>query len=439
MKRLWLLLAAWLLCLTLAACRREAPLDEVSPGETAPTQESVTEQTDAQGLRYVLMPNGRYRVEAGVLTVQEVHIAGSIDGKPVSKITAKGFSGQTGLKRLHIPPSVTDVGAEAFAGCTALEGVCITDLAAWCDIVFEDGGITTNPLSLSGALYLNGERLTALHIPEGVRNVRAHAFRHWRELRSVTLPASLVGVGENAFSDCARLVEVYDLSPLSIEKGSSAHGAVAQYALAVHTAADVPTSVFTDPNGYVFFDNGTERVLLTYTGTDTALTLPAACNGEPYGIWQYAFAERWKLTAVTLPDGVRAVGAYAFYGCTALQRLVLPASVTEIGEWAFGNCKGLADLTLSARITELLWGTFCGCDALVTLTLPDTVETVYSGSFDDCAALTGVAFAVTENWYRFPFGSSLGTAVSLSDPAFNLSLLRNPDLDCLRLRKEKAT
>ena len=82
----------------------------------------------------------------------------------------------------------------------------INDLSAWCNISF--GGSDANPLRYAKNLYLNGELVTELVIPDDVKEIKDYAFEHCRALTSVELPVSLRSIGENAFDGCTSLVSV---------------------------------------------------------------------------------------------------------------------------------------------------------------------------------------------------------------------------------------
>ena len=79
-----------------------------------------------------------------------------------------GGSG-SGLTSVTIPNSVTEIGFQAFFGCSNLTSVHISDLAAWCKIEF--GGDYSNPLYYAHHLYLNGEEIKDLVIPNSVTSV----------------------------------------------------------------------------------------------------------------------------------------------------------------------------------------------------------------------------------------------------------------------------
>ena len=81
-------------------------------------------------------------------------------------IVAGAFSGCTNIASVTIPNSVTSIGESAFSGCSGLTAVHITDIAAWCNIYFAN--IDANPLSYARHLYLKGQEINNLVIPNSV-------------------------------------------------------------------------------------------------------------------------------------------------------------------------------------------------------------------------------------------------------------------------------
>ncbi|MBR4727844.1 MAG: leucine-rich repeat protein [Clostridia bacterium] len=133
-----------------------------------------------------------------------------------------------------------------------------------------------------------------------------------------------------------------------------------------------------------------EAVLAGYTGSATALTLPAALNGLPVtAIGDYAFSENKTLTQVTVPAGVTEIRSGAFRGCTALAQITLPESVTAIGTDAFAFT-AITSITLPQGLTELGACAFEYCAQLQQITLPAGVTRLGAGTFAECAALTSV-------------------------------------------------
>ena len=159
-------------------------------------------------------------------------------GNSVTGIGISTFRNCALLSGITIPNSVTNIGSYAFRGCNALTKIAVpssvkslgwnvfdirsldlyvSDLAAWCSIEFKSSISTGNY-----KLYLNGNRVTDLVIPNGVTSV-GYAFSGCDGLTSVTIPNSVESIGGYAFSGCNRLKEVNYIGSktdwAAIEKG----------------------------------------------------------------------------------------------------------------------------------------------------------------------------------------------------------------------------
>ena len=110
------------------------------------------------------------------------------------------------LKSVTIPVSVTSVGNGAFSGCASLTSVNVASLAGW--MVLSFGNAAANPLSTGAALYVGGEEVTDLEIPEGTMGIGDYAFVGGR-FTSVTIPKSVTSINKQAFLDCDNLQTVY--------------------------------------------------------------------------------------------------------------------------------------------------------------------------------------------------------------------------------------
>lgn len=83
-------------------------------------------------------------------------------------------------------------------------------MAKWCAIEFlnyQYNGCT--PLIYAHNLYLNGELVTDLVIPDGVTSIGRIAFAYCTCLTSVTIPASVTEIGVGTFYNCSSLTSVY--------------------------------------------------------------------------------------------------------------------------------------------------------------------------------------------------------------------------------------
>ena len=248
------------------------------------------------------------------------------------------------LEGVTIPESVTTIGQYAFQWCRGLKSVHISDLAKWCQIKF--GNSDANPLYQAHELYLNGEHVTELVIPEGVTSIGAYAFVGCSGLTDVTIPDGVTTIGAGAFLGCNGLMEL--LLPGSIVRiGSSAFSGCSGLTEVEipHGVKAIGGSVFSDCSNLtkITIEPGNENyvsqngLLLTKDGK----TLLQGVNGVvviPSSVTRinnFAFSGRGGLTQVTIPNGIREIGWFAFSGCDSLTEVVIPASVVNIEPRAF--------------------------------------------------------------------------------------------------------
>lgn len=95
---------------------------------------------------------------------------------------------------------------DAFCGCTGLSSVNIIDLTSWCNISF--GNSRANPLFYAHHLYLNGEELTDLIIPDDINLIQRYSFIGCLGLNTVTISDNVTSIGACAFYGCTNLNSV---------------------------------------------------------------------------------------------------------------------------------------------------------------------------------------------------------------------------------------
>ncbi|MBQ7691501.1 MAG: leucine-rich repeat protein [Muribaculaceae bacterium] len=130
-------------------------------------------------------------------------------------------------------------------------------------------------------------------------------------------------------------------------------------------------------------------------------------------------------TVTMVPGTVRAIGPYAFAGCTELSRVSLPSSVTEIGYEAFGDCTSLTSIEIPATVDEVGCRAFAGCTQLRTLTV-DSGNVRYH-SPDGCNAVveraTGTLVAGCQGTTLPPSVTAIGyEAFSGCAALFNMAI-----------------
>lgn len=141
---------------------------------------------------------------------------------------------------------------------------------------------------------------------------------------------------------------------------------------------------------YNLKDDGTYEVVDikdTYRGgvfAKGSITIPAEYNGKP--VSTVATLKLNSTDEVILSDGIKTIGANAFYGSN-FSKITIPESVTEIGMYAFSDCVNLKEIVIPNRVVTIESGTFNGCRTLASVSIPASVISIGSNAFTNCYAL----------------------------------------------------
>ena len=238
----------------------------------------------------------------------------------VTTIGDAAFSGCSSLTSINFPDSVTTIGEYAFFRCSSLTDVSITDLDAWCRIDFANYSAT--PMKYAKNIWLDGQKIVSVTVPEGVTEVKAYTFYGFKDLIQVTLPEGVTTIGVGAFADCSSLISI------TIPEGVTAIGEDAFYRC--NSLKDVS---ITDLAAWCSIAFGNEEDNPLYKAENLYL------NGElvetleiPEGVTvirQGLFRNAACIRRVALPKSMKGVAANAFYGCKKIQEVFYAGSEAE--------------------------------------------------------------------------------------------------------------
>lgn len=221
--------------------------------------------------------------------------------KGLYSIGQRAFQECSKLNSIEFPTSIRKIGHAIFLN-SSVKNIYLQDLAAWCAVITE-----TSVFINADNVYLKGERIDRLDIPNGVTRVNRNAFEGLKCINTISLPSTLESIGEYAFYGC-------EFSNLYIN--------------------DIKSwcKVIIETGNFKGFDR-------LYVGDELLKTL-------------------------VVPDGITRVYDNVFKGIKSIQEVQFPQSLVSLGNNAFSQCEGIKSVCLPGNTGSVGENCFAGCSSL---------------------------------------------------------------------------
>ena len=304
----------------------------------------------------------------------------------ITTINASAFEGCTKLIDLKFDTAnsqsalVTTIGAKAFSGCTSLKNLVGLDFTAVTTIganafynckVMVYNNLTIKASSIGANAFQNCAKLTNVTLDSTIKTLPNYIFSGCSGLVSVTLPTTVTAINTYAFNGCTKLATIENLDFSKITSiGAYAFNNCKAYNFGEVTLTD---KVIYGIGKYAF-QNCTNLTKLTITHVDT------------------------QTKAITLVEGL-------FSGATALTEVKLTQLVTKIGTKTFYNCKNLKavytdtklenTLNLESYIVDVAKNAFTNCDSIVTINTSGINLNLGDNVFESMDNLVNINFNAT--------------------------------------------
>ena len=369
----------------------------------------------------------------------------------VTTISDYAFSNCDSITSVRIPASVKSIGEGAFQDCSELVSISLPE------------GIP----EIRDKTFLGCFKLRNLIIPASVTSIGKEAFES-TGLTCISIPCTVQLIDDYAFNACFSLKDIFfehgkddplffgslvfviysqstcistnvyipDVDPLSINTAISSYDWASSSRNVRFLSASAVPEFGTNLQMEYWLLNDEVTIIACDSSVNGLVAIPSTIAGYPVvAIADHAFDDCTGITDMTLSEGLKRIGDYAFCDC-CLSSVEIPASVESIGNRAFGwgitsffvskensfyssvdgvlfnidktvlvcypSGRSGAYTSMPDTVIAIADYAFFDCDSLTSVYLPDTVKSVGQEAFHCCFDLANISLpeGITEIKYR---------------------------------------
>jgi hypothetical protein len=272
------------------------------------------------------------------------------EGFPVTEIGEEAFLGCTKLESIDIPSSIKVIGQRAFYRVKSLKKI---NFVEGLEKIEKEAFLTTSLKSIllpdtlmfiGQSAFHNNESLTEVKLPKHLTELSLHVFSYCKSFTSINLPETLKYIRPNAFSSCEKIKSI-----------------------------SIPAGVKIIEEGAFSFCESLKQVIF-HEGLEE--------------IHQGAFKLYGDLKEVKLPNSLRIIGEEAFLSA-GLVYISIPPAVKKIHKQAFSK-NSLKEIHLSEGLEQIGVKAFEFNKLLKGINLPKSLKQIDHFAFLWCSSLKKV-------------------------------------------------
>ncbi len=366
----------------------------------------------------------------------------------VTSLGNYAFYGCTSLLSISIPDGVTDIGDYAFANCSSLAEITISDSVTkigngafsstvWYDnqpdglvyigtiayeykgkydmpentsVIIRDGttvisdnlfsysnlssvSIPESVVSIGDYAFTSCSSLTSIAIPDGVTHVGKYAFYGCSGIISITIPSALSTIEEKVFGftgipsisipgtvktiEPSAFYACNNLETVDLQDGIEVMAGNAFDACSSLEQITLPKTLRSISSGAFFRDNPALKNILVDSDNAYYCSIDGVLFNKA-GTILYRYPQGKTAAEYSIPDGTEELYNYSFSSCDGVQGISFPASLAKLGYYTFENCSGLSEVTLPQSIIRLFSSSFYRCENLEAINVAESNETYCS-------------------------------------------------------------
>ena len=294
-----------------------------------------------------------YPKPSGDLIIPETVHSGGVDWT-VTEIMDEALREST-ITSVVIPNTVTAIGNRAFYMCTSLSGTVVIPNSVntvgytafcRCDRMTEVV-LPAKDVTYGSECFMTTGLTGTLTLPEGLVTVSKSMFENNDKLTDIVIPNTVTTILQDAFSYCGKIQAIHIPSSVTTI-----------YNNPFYNSEKIETVTVEEGNPVYYSENNC--VIQQATNT-----LVIGCKNS------------------VIPEGIVAIGPYAFAQCGLAEMPEIPSSVTSIGDHAFLSCGDHGSLVIPETVTHIASEAFI-FSHFSTVTIPQSIDTVSYRMFGMC-------------------------------------------------------
>lgn len=225
-------------------------------------------------------------------------------------------------------------------------------------------------INQTGYSFQNNRNINFILLDSTVKEIIGEndkgSFKGCSSLVQISIPSSVIKIGNNAFYKCSSLTQI-----------------------------SIPSSV-------------TSVCIGAFEGCTSLKQVSFVIPSLVSSIDEYSFRGCSSLIQITIPQSVTSIGIGAFDGCTSLTQISIPSFITSIGLGAFCGCSSLTQISFENPSFLISIGdyAFNGCSALTKISIPSSVIEIGNNAFCGCPSLEQILIPSLFNRQRDRLGIS---------------------------------
>lgn len=318
------------------------------------------------------------------------------------------FNNYSQIKKIIFPDNINlkELGECTFYNCYYLKEISLPN----------------SVVSVGNSAIYGCRNLQKIELPNSITDIASQAFMENISLNSIKLPEKLTAISDSLFYGCTNLS--YITIPSSVTRIDSL-----AFAKCGFRNINLPNSIKNVASG-AFMD----------CMNLTNITLPNTITKLEY----FTLAGT-RIATVNLPSSIVEIGPGAFFKCTQLSKLTIPNNIEKIGYSAFQGCSNLNEIVLPNKLNTISAGLFKECYSLKEITIPESVVSIEQEAFNGCNLQTlnipnnvtdigDNAFYNNNNLSKITFGTglkSIGISSFAKKNSYNDNKIYYTEVICL--------